>query len=217
MKKTLALLALCLFLFPASLAHSTEIKAIAAKLSEKEKADVVRMQAYLNDLKTISANFLQVGDSGALRHGKIDISRPGKMRVAYDLPDKDFIIADGSMVHMWDDELGQQTSLPAGEGIADFILRDPVKLVSNDITITHFVRYPAKIELSLVSTKNPGEGELTLVFEDNPLQLRQWRVLDPQGRTTGVNLENARFDVSFPSNHFVFVSPKLGKARDDTK
>jgi outer membrane lipoprotein-sorting protein len=217
MKKALALLALCLFLFPSLPAQSADTKVIAAKLSTKEKADVERMQAYLNNVKTISASFLQVGDSGALRHGKIDISRPGKMRVAYDLPDKDFIIADGSMVHMWDDELGQQTSLPVGEGIADFVLRDPVKLVSGDITITHFVRYPAKIELSLVSTKNPGEGELTLVFEDNPLQLRQWRVLDPQGRTTGVNLENARFDVTFPSNHFVFVSPKLGKARDDTK
>lgn len=182
-----------------------------AKLSEKEKADIARIETALNELKSVDANFLQVNDQGGLRHGHISIQRPGKMRVTYDEPDKDFIVADGTLVHMWDDEMGQQTSLPVGEGIAAFILRENIKL-SGDVVITRYARYPAKIELSLVSAKEPDEGELTLIFEDNPLKLRQWRVLDPQGRTTGVNLENAREGMSFADNTFVFVSPKLGKS-----
>lgn len=203
-----ALLALGLFLsLPA---FAAEQAPVPARLNAQEQADVVRIETYLNEMKSVAANFLQISDGGSLRHGAIAIQRPGKMRVTYDAPDKDFIIADGTFVNIWDDEMGQQTSVPVGSGIAEFILREKIKL-SGDVVITRFARYPAKLELSFVSAKEPGEGELTLIFEDKPLKLRQWRVLDPQGRTTGVNLENAREGVSFPDNTFVFVSPKLGK------
>ncbi|MGE4351143.1 MAG: outer membrane lipoprotein carrier protein LolA [Bdellovibrionales bacterium] len=210
-------LALALFLLPLALtlapfpvaAQAVNAPIKPAQLTEKETADVSRIETYLNDLRSVEANFLQVSDNGSLRHGHIAIQRPGKMRVTYDPPDKDFIVADGTFVHMWDDELGQQTSVPVGDGIAEFILSDPIKL-SGDVVITRYVRYPAKIELSLVSKKEPGEGELTLVFEDRPLQLRQWKVLDPQGRTTGVSLEQPREGVTFADGTFSFVSPKLG-------
>lgn len=219
MKHLILVLALCLGLASAAPALAKEEAANAApkpaKLSALEKADVARIETYLNDLKSVQADFLQVNDYGNMRHGKIAIQRPGKMRVTYDAPDKDFIVADGSFVHMWDDEMGQQTSVPVGSSIAELILQNNIKL-SDGITITRYARYPAKIELSLVSTKDPGDGELTLIFEDKPLMLRQWKVLDPQGRTTGVNLENAHEGVSFPENTFVFVSPKLGRSGNAT-
>lgn len=219
MKTRLLLLALSLFLYPALPALAAEESAaplaagaapIAAKLSAKEKADVARIETYLNELKSVGARFLQVSDSGALRQGALSIQRPGKMRVTYDEPDKDFIVADGSRVYMWDDEMQQQSSVAIDDGIASFILRENIKL-SGDVVVTRFVRFPAKIEVSLVSVKQPSEGELTLIFEDKPLKLRQWRVLDAQGRTTGVNLEAAREGIEFPENTFVFVPPNLGK------
>ncbi|MDD5587050.1 MAG: outer membrane lipoprotein carrier protein LolA [Alphaproteobacteria bacterium] len=181
-----------------------------AKLSESDKADIARIEKYLNELKSVAAGFTQVNDMGEFRHGKIAIQRPGKMRVTYDPPQKDFIVADGTFVHIWDAGMEQQTNVPVGSSIAEFILRDPIKL-SGDVTVTKFVRFPAKLELSIVSAKDPGDGELTLIFEDKPLQLRQWRVLDALGRTTGVNLENAREGVTFASNTFDFVPPNFGK------
>lgn len=184
---------------------------VSAKLSEAEKSDIARIETYLNELKSVGANFLQINDTGSLRHGAISIKRPGKMRVVYDAPEKDFIVADGSFVHIWDEEMGQTTTVPVGSGIAEFILRENIKL-SGDVIITRFARFPAKIELSLVSSKEPNEGELTLILEDKPLKLRQWRVVDTQGRTTGVNLENAREGIEFPENTFVFVPPNLGKS-----
>ncbi len=187
-----------------------EKKPAPANLSEREKKDVARVESYLNALKSVSARFLQVSDSGAMRHGAIAIQRPGKMRVTYDPPDKDFIVADGSFLNIWDDELQQATTVSLGEGIADFILREKISL-SDDVVITRFAYYPAKIEVSLVSLKEPEQGELTLIFEDRPLKLRQWRVVDTQGRMTGVNLENAREDVSFENGTFSFIPPNIGK------
>jgi len=206
----LIILLLCLA-SPQTWGAAALVEVKPAHLSESEKSDVARIEKYLNELKSVSANFLQVNDSGQFRHGTIAIQRPGKMRVNYDAPQKDFIIADGSFVHIWDAEMEQKTSVPVGSSIAEFILRDPLKF-EGDVTITRYARYPAKLELSLVSTTDPGDGELTLIFEDKPLQLRQWRVVDAQGRTTGVNLENAREGVTFASNMFDFVPPNLGNS-----
>ena len=67
-----------------------------AALSADDRADVQRIEAYLNNLKSISADFMQVDDSGQMMRGSIAIQRPGKMRVTYDAPSKDFIVADGT-------------------------------------------------------------------------------------------------------------------------
>jgi outer membrane lipoprotein-sorting protein len=181
-----------------------------AHLSASEQVDVARVQDYLNELKTLAAKFIQVDDAGGMMTGRIAIERPGKMRVTYDPPSKDFIIADGSNVHIWNDDLQEQTNVDEGSSLAEFILRDPVRL-NGDVTVTRFQRFPAKIEVTLVQTDDPAAGSLTLVFEDKPLMLRQWRVVDPQGRTTGVSLQDVHTDVTFPAPTFSFVPPNFGK------
>ena len=190
--------------------HTTEPESKALHLSGEDQADIDRIETYLNELKSISADFLQIDDGGGIMRGRIAIKRPGKMRVEYNPPSKDFIVADGDLVHIWNDDLKEQTNVEEGSSLAEFILRDPVKL-SGDVVVSSFKRYPAKLEVTLVQAKDPGAGQLTLVFEDHPLKLRQWRVLDPQGHTTGVSLENTREDVSFPSGTFNFVAPNFGK------
>jgi outer membrane lipoprotein-sorting protein len=211
MKKLILILIALLMGLPSLPALAEAPPPKPASLSAREQSDVERIEAYLNKLKSVSAEFLQVSDNGALRHGTIKIRRPGEMRVKYDPPNEDLIVADGSFLHLWDDQMQQQSSIPIGSGVASFILRDKISL-SGDIIVTRFVRYPAKIELDLISKETPEEGELTLVFEDKPLKLRQWRVLDTQGHTTGVNLENAQEDVDFPSGTFNFVPPNIGKS-----
>jgi outer membrane lipoprotein-sorting protein len=215
MKHILRLLALVLLCGAFGVSHAAAADKASnpdnrpVKLNDKDRADVVRMEAYLNQLKNISADFLQIDDNGGIMRGTIAIQRPGKMRVNYDPPSKDFIIADGNNVHIWNDDLKEQTNVEEGSSLAEFILRDPVKL-SGDVVITKFQRYPAKIEITLVEANDPGAGSLTLVFEDRPLKLRQWKVFDPQGHTTGVNLENIREDITFPAKLFYFVPPNFG-------
>jgi outer membrane lipoprotein-sorting protein len=211
MKKILPVLALFLSLLPASLpVHASPAAAVQAHISAQDEKDLSRIEDYLNGLKNVSAGFLQIDDAGGFIHGQLMLSRPGKMRVDYDPPNKDFIIADGGTVHIWNDDLKTQTNVDQGSSLAQFILRDPVKL-GGDVTITKIARYPAKIEVTLVQTKDPGAGSLTLVFETKPLKLRQWKVIDTQGRLTGVNLENLSERAPFPDSTFVFTPPSFVK------
>ena len=137
-----------------ALAKDSPSVAPPIELSAQDRSDIQRIETYLNGLHSISADFVQMDEQGGMMRGTIAIQRPGKMRVNYDPPNKDFIIADGSWVHIWNEDLKAQTNVEQGSSLAEFILRDPIKL-SGDVTVTRFKHLPAKLEMTLVQTDDP--------------------------------------------------------------
>lgn len=183
--------------------------ATPVSLTAQDQAVVAKVEEYLNGITTLQSKFLQVAPNGRQATGTFYLWRPGRMRLEYDRPLKDFIVADGSFVFYWDGEMRQQSSAPIGSTLADFILRKNIRL-SGDVTVTDVFQAPGVIEVSLLETKDAGKGTLTLVFEDRPFQLRKWRVLDAQGLTTEVALLNPRTDVTFDREMFYFKEPARG-------
>ncbi|MDD3030121.1 MAG: outer membrane lipoprotein carrier protein LolA [Alphaproteobacteria bacterium] len=196
----------CLFLATATSGRAETF------LSAQDLKDTAQIEDALNAIRNLHADFIQIDDAGGVMNGTIDIQRPGKMRVTYAPPSKDFIIADGNFVHIWDDALQAQTNVDQESSLAHFILRAPVSL-SGDVTVTKIDRFPQKIEITLVQTNDPGMGSLTLIFSKNPLELRQWRVVDPQGHVTGVSLEHKTEPDHFAPSTFVFIPPSFSKNR----
>lgn len=185
-----------------------------AGLSEQDKADITRIEAYLNSIRTLRSRFLQASPDGSLARGTFYMQRPGRMRIEYDPPIGNFIVADGWFIHFWDAELRQQSNAPIGSTMAELILRDDL-LLSDAVTVNDIQRGPGRIEVELVETRDPAKGRLTLVFEDSPLQLRKWRVLDAQGLTTEVALLDPQFGMPLDRRLFTFVSPDFGRIRGD--
>ena len=58
------------------------------------------------------------------------------------------------------------------------------------------------------ATRDPGVGSLTLIFETEPLVLRQWRVTDAQGLVTTVSLLGLETNVALRPALFVFDDPR---------
>jgi outer membrane lipoprotein-sorting protein len=184
----------------------------AAALSEQDHADLGRIETYLNGIRTMAARFQQFSPNGGTAGGLVYLSRPGKMRFEYDPPSPILIGASGSWVVYIDSKLKEITYLPVGSTPAWFLLRDKVSL-TDGVTVTRFERGPNALRVTLVQTKSPEDGSLTLVFSDHPLELRQWVVLDPQGQQTTVALSEARFGIPVNPDLFVFNDPnQRGKA-----
>ncbi|MGY0791187.1 LolA family protein [Azospirillum argentinense] len=181
----------------------------AAALSTQDQALVAQAESYLNGIGTLQSKFVQVAPNGHQTTGTFYLARPGRMRLEYDAPVKDFVVADGAFIFYWDGEMRQQSSAPIGSTLADFILRKNIRL-SGDVTVNGVYQAPGLVEISLTETKDPGKGTLTLVFEDRPFQLRKWRVLDAQGLTTEVALMNPREGMQFDSKLFYFIEPSKG-------
>jgi outer membrane lipoprotein-sorting protein len=194
---TAALLALILFL---------PLSASAKKGDEAWNADIKITEDYLKTLRTARARFVQTTHDGTQLVGTFYLQRPGKLKFEYDAPIKDFVVADGFFIYFYDSQLGEQTNAPIGQTLADFILRDELKL-RDDLTVKDIKRGGDLIQIEIVQTTDPEAGSLTLGFSEDPITLKKWRIVDAQGLITEVELFYLKTDVKHPSSLFVYKDP----------
>lgn len=199
---------------PVSAAPVETAQAVGIDLTAQDQRDLRRIERYMSNVDTLKARFAQFSEQGGTASGTFYMDRPGKMRLEYDPPIEDFFVADGWFLFYWDGELKQQSQTPIGSTLADFILR-PNLSFSGDVTVTGIDRRPGFLEVSLVETEDPGAGALTLVFQDRPLRLNQWRVRDAQGVMTRVALLDAQGGIDLDEDLFYFVKPDDGRRRHD--
>lgn len=186
--------------------------AAAPVIKTDDKEEVARIEAFLNSFKSLKADFMQTLSDGTTLKGKVAIARPGKMRLEYEPPNENLLVADGAFVHVWDGQSKTGSSVPLGTSLADIILRDDLKL-GGDIRVSDIKEYPAALLVTLVQSDNPAAGSLTLEFEDRPLKLKNWRVVDAQGLETRVAIYNQEMDVAIPSSTFFYRDPNVGAGR----
>ena len=180
--------------------------ASAAALHDADRADLARAEAYLNDMKTITGKFVQVAPDGSLSEGRMWLSRPGRLRFEYAPPSPILVVADGIFVVYQDMELGQIDRVPLGATPLSVLLSETVKL-SDDVTVRTIRRGPGTLRITLFATKRPEDGEIVLVFADQPLQLRQWQVVDARGGTTTITLSQLEFNQPLVNRLFVISEP----------
>jgi outer membrane lipoprotein-sorting protein len=194
--------ALLLSAVAASLSECRSVVAAGgAKLSPQDQADVARIEAYLNSVKSLKARFTQVAGDGGVSQGTAWLERPGRMRFQYDPPAAFVLIAAHGQLIFHDESLGQTSNIPLSRTPLGILLADHVAL-SGAVTVTGMQHLPGQIQLTMVRTDSPGDGSLTLIFADPPLMLRQWTVIDAQRRETHVTLYNAQTGGSFDPQLF---------------
>jgi len=183
----------------------------AAPLTLQDGADLQRIAAYLSGIRTMYAKFQQVSAAGGRATGQLWMARPGRMRFEYDPPSPILLLADMFYVYYVDKELVQMSKVGLKSTPAWLLLRDPVTF--SDLIVTRFERSANTIKLTVVEKAEPDNGSLTMVFNDNPLALRQWSIVDQQHKTTTVSLYDERFGVALDPKLFVYQDPYAAARR----
>ncbi len=173
--------------------------------------DLVRVQRYLNGVQSMHARFLQVSSDGGRASGEIYLNRPGRMRLDYDPPVPVLVVADGTFLIYYDEELQQVSYLPLGSTPADILTRPNIELGGEDLVVTNLAKSDDSIQVTVVQADDPQAGRVTLYFSDNPVSLRKWTVLDAQGVETQVTLVSPEFGVSVDPKLFQFSDPRVTK------
>jgi outer membrane lipoprotein-sorting protein len=181
---------------------------LAAPLSDRDRADIARAEAWLNRLSSVKARFLQIAQNGAAAEGTAWIVRPGRMRFEYDPPEPLLLVASHSQFFYFDRQLKQATVLPISSTPLGLLLRDNLRL-SGDVTVSGVERGQGLFRVTLFRTGAQAEGQLTLVFSDNPVELKQWAVVDAQGRETRVSLYQPEYGGRYPNLLFDFNDPRF--------
>ncbi|CAA7614436.1 Outer membrane lipoprotein-sorting protein [Magnetospirillum sp. SS-4] len=210
MTRRLAVLTLALLAWWGAAADAAGPK--PAALSEQDKADVARAEAYLNGITTLKARFLQMSPNGATAEGDAYLSRPGRMRLQYDPPSPLLVVADGTFLIVHDSQL-DPSYIPLDSTPAGILVRADVRLTGGDVAVTRVARQPGVVRVSLVAAEDPAAGEITLVFSDRPFALRQWQIRDSQNQITTVSLFEAQSGLTLDPKLFRFQDPKFTKPK----
>jgi outer membrane lipoprotein-sorting protein len=180
-------------------------------LSAADQADIARIEAYLNGLKSLKAHFTQVAQDGSLSGGTAWLERPGRMRFQYDPPAPFLLLASNGVLTFNDSSLRQSSNIPLSRTPLGILLADKVVL-GGAVRVLALQRLPGQLQVTLMRTESPGDGTLTLVFADQPLALRQWIVVDAQRRETRVTLNDVQTGGKFDQRLFeqIFVPASAG-------
>lgn len=201
--RAMAVLAVALAAMPGAPAGAA---APAAADLKPHAEDIARIEDYLNGLHTLEARIVQHTSQGGVAEGTLYLSRPGRLRVEYDPPVPVLIVSDGEWVHYYDAELGQVNRIRLSETPASVLVQETFDL-GGALKVLDFERGKATLRITLAVREEPDAGQLTLVFSDKPLALKQWRVVDAQGVETTVSLHDAERDVLLPPALFDFRDP----------
>ncbi len=184
---------------------------------DARNAAVKQIETYLNSITTLQADFIQTHSDGSRYNGTFYLNRPGRLRFAYAPPNGDYIVADGLLVHYWDNEVKNYSNAPIGSTLADFLLRKHIKL-SGDLTVQSVQDVPDDRWLvTLNQTADPNAGKLTLLFDKNPMRLIRWRIIDGTNAMTEVSLYKIQADIRIDPRLFIFKAPKGFESEADKR
>jgi outer membrane lipoprotein-sorting protein len=177
---------------------------IAPHFSDAEKADLRRISAYLNTIKTVEGRFTQVNADGKTEQGRFYLKKPGRVRFEYQKPNPNLIIADGSTVAVENSDLKTTDRYPLLNSPLRLLLSDDIDLTS-DSHVASLRREPGAVSVTARENAAVGGGSITLILADSggSLELRQWEVIDAQGARTGVSVNDMRQAADIPARLFV--------------
>ncbi|QNT78034.1 LolA family protein [Entomobacter blattae] len=196
---------------PTTITIQTGERVAPLSLTAAQQAWVKKVEDWMNSVSTLKARFQQIAQNGSRTTGDAWIERPGKMRFQYDKPSPLLLVANEGKLIFNDSQLDQTTTIPLNKTPLGLLLRENLRL-SGDVTITGFQQTNGFVMVRVIRSNAPGEGNLTLVFWQNPFALRGWRVVDAQGRQTQVDLFELQKGEEFPSSLF---SLDIGRNKHD--
>lgn len=186
MKRVFAALFLSLFVVAANAAVDASLVNAAEK--------------YLNSITGLAGDFVQTA-SGQQQQGTFSMLRPGRVRLDYkNMPVQ--LIADGKDLYFFDKSLDQITTVPLTSTPAGILIRKNIDLTGADINVSETTSGDNTFSLKMNLRGQEGLGNMTVVFDKNPVKLNSWSVVDATGARTDVAFSGLKPKTNFGKDYF---------------
>tara|TARA_E500000178_G_scaffold268347_1_gene265974 strand:+ start:199 stop:804 length:606 start_codon:yes stop_codon:yes gene_type:complete len=167
---------------------------------------IVQISEYINNIQTISSNFIQTNSNGESFSGIIKIKKPGLLLLDYNTPSNNKIISNGKEVALINKK---------NKTITYYSLEQlPIKVfLDRNFSLENFkiIKYQEnqkKIEFEINDKKNNNAGSIKLIFQDSPLLIKKWVIKDIQGFETQMFLSNTAINSKIEDVNFKIEDPK---------
>ncbi len=185
----------------------TEIEQSAPAETTFDRAAVIAgVNAYLNSITTLRANFIQIAPNGSAARGVLSMSRPGRLLFEYDEPSPIRVIADGTTVALEDRALETVDRAPLRSTPLWWLLKSDIDIATD----TEIVDVTSEYGFLSVTVRDPDgemEGDIEFVFAGPELELREWFVTDALGEVTRVSLVETETGIALNPRLFAIPEP----------
>ena len=165
-----------------------------------------QISEYIDNIQTISSDFIQTNSNGESFSGIIKIKKPGLLLLDYNTPSNNKIISNGKEVALINKK---------NKTITYYNLEQlPIKIfLDNNFSLNNFkiIKYQEdhkKIEFEINDKKNSNSGSIKFIFQDSPLLIKKWIIKDIQGFETQMFLSNTIINSKLEDVNFKIEDPK---------
>jgi outer membrane lipoprotein-sorting protein len=186
------------------------------EFSDADRAELDRISAYLNSIRSMQGDFVQIGPNGEIDQGRFYVQKPGKFRFEYNAPSPLLIVSNGRFVTVSNSKLKTVRNYPLLGTPFDLILGDKVDL-RKDGAVMGVGHRDGNVFIEARTAKNRSKPNIAIAFSEQPLELRQWTVIDDQGLSTTVAVRSLQAGVDLDGALFVLKDtrkPVGVKSRD---
>ena len=162
--------------------------------------EIFKAEKWLNNITSMTADFIQVSSDGGLAEGKIFIKKNHGFRFEYSPPSPLLIVGRGNWVIVQDLIDNTSNNYPLYQTPFSRFLSDNVSLSPEGFQTLSRTKNGI-LEIKVVSNEENG-GFLQLDFSTNPFQLRRWIIIDQIGTEIVVTLQNHKFNIDLPASTF---------------
>ena len=165
-----------------------------------DDAVVTRAEKYLNSITGLTGDFVQTAGTRT-DAGTFSMLRPGRVRLDYNkMPIQ--LISDGKDLYFFDKSLDQITTVPLTSTPAGILVRKNIDLRNADIRVMETTATADTFSLKMNLRGQEGLGQMTVVFDANPVKLNSWSVVDATGARTDVRFSGLKTKTDFGKNYF---------------
>ena len=164
----------------------------------------LKVENFFQSLKSLEANFIQVGPSGDVSNGRIYLDLPGKLRIDYENPNNLLITSKGFWLTIQNRNLKTTNNIPLESTPFSILIKKKFDF-ENKSLFTSFNNTLGIISLKITNPENKAEG-LILEFSEEPFSLKRWIIKDTFGEITTVLIQKVRYNnklshlLFFPDN-----------------
>lgn len=139
--------------------------------------DIKAAENYLNSFHSLSASFRQSNIKGEISHGKLFIAKPNKIRCEYYSPNPVLLIANGSKITYYDQELDEVSYTSSDINALKVLSSDNINLINSNIIEFEKDKYFLNISIKELSKELNQDVTIIFKFSYPKIELKQMIVL----------------------------------------
>lgn len=164
------------------------------------QAAAQKIADHFSSVKTMTGEFVQFGPRGEQTGGKFFIERPGKLRFNYEPPSDFRVVSDGKSVVLMNRKLQTADLYSLSQTPLKLLLDERIDLTGSKV---QDIREESDLTTIKLADKSVfGSATITMMFDPESYELRQWTVTDAQGKDTTVMIFNVQEGVTFDPSVF---------------